>query len=298
MTQPDNSFPTSSANYGSLETWAGKTQQDWQAEQRAPVEAAYGKVFAGLFGGLQTGIAFVESILAYILNTFSQFVIRLAGLATTTFFTTLDEVFGTVISWVGRLFGLIGNANINQYPTVGTYVFGFERTVQFIDIIMIGGGGGGGSAAFFFTGQGGNCGTWVTKTLQRGVDFKADAETFSITVGAGGNGGVNGYGQPGQDTKVEYLNAAGNPRTLTAPGGAYGGPGLTHNPGNPNPHSTGNGAPNTSYRGYPYYGGPDVTYGTSGSAPGGGGGGGLGGPGGSGAHGRVWTVVRSTADEN
>lgn len=291
MTAPDQSFPGSSANYNSLAVWASKTQDDWQAEIRAPHEATYTNIFEGLFAGIQTGISFVTSILSHILNQFSQFVIRLAGLATTTFFATFDDIMNAVVSWTGRVFGLIGNNHVNQYPSVGTYEFGFDSSVKFVDIIMIGGGGGGGAANLFFTGQGGGCASWVTVTLERGVDFHQDATSFGVTVGAGGDPGGNG-----SPSKITYKDPSNTTRTITAPGGPYGGVGASHNPANPNPHSAGQGAPATSYRNLPYYGNSDVGYSTAGSVPGGGGGGGLGGGGGNGGHGRVWLVTRSAND--
>lgn len=48
MTQPDKYVPPGSSNYDGLAAFAGKTQEDWEAENRAAMEARFGDALAGV----------------------------------------------------------------------------------------------------------------------------------------------------------------------------------------------------------------------------------------------------------
>jgi hypothetical protein len=201
------------------------------------------------------------------------------------------------ISNIYNLFGQIGNPNVNQAPS-GDSVFTIPTGTKYIDIIAIGGGGGGGSAFFFGDGQGGMCGTWVTRTLERGVDLSTDATTLTIHNGAGGlGGGSSEDGENGEASTVQYKDTSNVTQTITAPGGAYGASGWGGNSANTNDSSNGVGAPSQVYRNTPYYGGADASPNQPGSVPGGGGGGGSNTVGAPGGRGRVWVVARATDSE-
>lgn len=74
------------------------------------------------------------------------------------------------------------------YNTVGTYTYTLPYWWKYLDIVLIGGGASGqtGSGATNTAGKGGNASSWVTVTLERGVDIPAMATSLTVVVGDGG----------------------------------------------------------------------------------------------------------------
>ncbi|QFP94814.1 minor tail protein [Mycobacterium phage Marshawn] len=179
-----------------------------------------------------------------------------------------------------------------EYEFMGTYTAPVPAWAQYLDLVGVGGGGGGGSSFNFLSGQGGGPGHWAGRTLQRGVDFPADATSVKVVVGGGG--GITGAeGRNGDSSYVQWVDTAGVTQTFVMAGGEYGGQGPNHNPSNPNKTSGGWGSGNFQWRGRTFFGGTDVGQSTGGSWPGGAGGGAApyvqGAPG---ERGAVWVVAR------
>lgn len=166
---------------------------------------------------------------------------------------------------------------------------------RFIDFVIIGGGASGqtGNGSNSYPGLGGNAGSWLGFTLERGVEIPWTSNTANITIGNGGAQPANtDYAQPN----------AGEPTTVSIAGLSpiftYGGLGARSDS-----IRFGKDAPNYTYNGRTYIGGAGGTGSTgddlTGKAPGGGGGGGFGGFFGSrtqgwpGGKGRAWAVFRS-----
>ncbi|QJD50428.1 minor tail protein [Mycobacterium phage Chris] len=183
-----------------------------------------------------------------------------------------------------------------EYEEAGTYTYDVPEWAQYLDIVLIGGGSAGGSSFAFTSGQGGWYGTWASKTLQRGVDFPANARQVTVVVAAGGTI-TGGAGNAGGTSAVTWLDVNGVQQQLVGEGGPWSGQGPTHNGGNPNGHSYGQGAPNYQFRGKTYFGGNDANT-APGSRPGGGG---SGGPpylqGANGGTGCVWVTARQSPDD-
>jgi hypothetical protein len=204
------------------------------------------------------------------------------------------------------LFALCGSAGISgQAPATKLYRSGshtYQVPVWMIagdrfDVVLVGAGGGGNvydipeggvSAAL-----GGDAGTWLSATLVYGVDVPLTTTTFSVVVGAGGQGGivfVDDAGYPGTNSTVTITGYG----TLTAAGGAGGAGDAADDP------SYGQAAGDVTVNGADYIGGAEQeTWYTGGNAPGGGGsiGFNLGDPSfqpgnaGSGANGAVWITA-------
>ncbi|QJD50327.1 minor tail protein [Mycobacterium phage MarkPhew] len=184
----------------------------------------------------------------------------------------------------------------SEYDTAGTYTYQIPAWAVYLDLVAIGGGGGGGSSFAFTTGQGGGYGYWSGKTLQRGVDFPANATQLTVVVGNGG-GITTAEGRNGDPSGVGWVDLNGTTQQLVGAGGAYGGQGPNHNPNNPNGNTAGRGSSNFQWRSKTYFGGTDATY-AGGSFPGGGGSGAApylqgygGGPG------AVWVTARQSPDD-
>ena len=62
MTQPDEEFPTTAANYSSLELFAAKTQEDWEAEQQQDLTGHFADAETG-FLGILTQIPIIGDII-------------------------------------------------------------------------------------------------------------------------------------------------------------------------------------------------------------------------------------------
>lgn len=77
---------------------------------------------------------------------------------------------------------------VSTYTTPGTSTYTLPYWWRYLDIVMIGGGASGqtGNGANGQAGKGGNPATWVTVTLERGVDVPAMATTITVVVGTGG----------------------------------------------------------------------------------------------------------------
>lgn len=77
-------------------------------------------------------------------------------------------------------------AQTQTFTASGTYSLPYWW--RYLDIVMIGGGASGqtGNGANGQAGKGGNPATWVTVTLERGVDVPAMATTITVVVGTGG----------------------------------------------------------------------------------------------------------------
>lgn len=164
------------------------------------------------------------------------------------------------------------------YTASGAYTYTIPTWCNKIDVLVLGGGqgGGGGSAG---NGTGGQCGSWVVTTLQRGVGIPWSTTTITGTVGAGGTAGGAGGGTGG--TGGTSTATATGMTTLSAVGGS-GGTGATN--------VTGASPGNQTLDGITYYGGgTQGNLNNPGRAPGGGGGaGGFASAGGVGAAGQVW----------
>lgn len=184
--------------------------------------------------------------------------------------------------------------------TAGTTVVTIPEWAQFLDVTMIGAGGGGhGGNAATVHGEGGDAGTWVSETLERGVDFPVGATSISVTVGAGGAGGDGSPSLPGGNGGATVREAIASGKAAVTAAGGEGGTLLG------NSISEGDAAGNHTYNGTTYIGGGtaasnSMNQGQTGKSPGGGGGGGAGGfigggwSGGAGGRGGAWVTARQS----
>ena len=150
------------------------------------------------------------------------------------------------------------NYEIKAFETVGEHSWDVPDNVDKVDVLLVGGGGGGGAAR----GGGGGAGELINKT----VDLSSN-DSVDITVGAGGNGGIDQNGINGNNSSFGHLEALGGGGGGMAyyngkDGGSGGGGGTHNNPGGASLADTGIG----SEGGY----GPS-NVGQTGSAGGGGG---------------------------
>ena len=162
------------------------------------------------------------------------------------------------------------------FSTAGAYSYTIPWWCNKVDVILLGAGQGGGGSSGLVTGLGGNCGTWVTKTLVRGVDIPWTTTTITGTVPAAGAGGAGGGGAA--PSAAAATASATGMTSLSAAGGAGGWTG----------NWNGLGPGNTTFNGQTYTGGA-TSANSAGNAPGGGGTGGtFNGGGFPGSRGRVW----------
>lgn len=79
------------------------------------------------------------------------------------------------------------------YNTVGTNTYTLPYWWKYLDIVLIGGGASGqtGNGGNGVAGKGGNASSWVTVTLERGVDIPAMATSLTVVVGDGGDRAPN-----------------------------------------------------------------------------------------------------------
>lgn len=171
------------------------------------------------------------------------------------------------------------NAPISTpFSAAGTFTYDIPYWCTFIDLVLLGGGGGGSNSVGLVAGTGGQAGSFLTVTLQRGVGIPWTTPSISITVGSGGAAATNGGSTTASATGMAPQTGLGGIQ----------GAGM---------HGTTGESPGTvTYQGHTYTGGGAQTFaGFAGNAPGGGGGGG--GPlgaGGAGAAGAAWVVARQT----
>jgi|GEM_PF-989290 len=147
---------------------------------------------------------------------------------------------------------------IEAFETVGEHTWDVPDDVDEVDVLLVAGGGGGGAAR----GGGGGAGELINKT----VDLSSN-DSVDITVGAGGDGGIDQNGINGNNSSFGHLEALGGGGGGMAyengkDGGSGGGGGTHNNPGGTSLAETGIG----SSGGY----GPS-NVGQTGSAGGGGG---------------------------
>jgi len=99
---------------------------------------------------------------------------------------------------------------VHAFENVGSDTFTVNSGGE-VDVLVVGGGGGGGSgqtvcSSNFYNGGGGGAGGLINQTLS------VDAQSFAITVGAGGNGAINNtdnFGEKGDNTTAFGLTALG-----------------------------------------------------------------------------------------
>jgi len=136
----------------------------------------------------------------------------------------------------GLVFAALGGKKF--YTTPGTYTFTVPPGVTTVYVTMCGGGGGGGGGSINYSGgHGGGAGTYFKKPVT-----VTPGATYTITVGAGGAGGVysserlgraggtssfgnllsaTGGGGGGGATR-DYSGSTGAPGTAPGPGGMFG----------------------------------------------------------------------------
>ncbi len=223
-----------------------------------------------------------------------------------------DVAFGSItyatdIPWfgVGIVSGdtptLFFTPRMTNYSTAGSHTYTIPSWANFLDVSVLGGGGGGcgGNGGIGQHGEGGDAGSWVSETLERGVDFPSGATSLTLFVGDGGNGGSPG--DPGAAGQASYRAAiASGKAQVTAAGGPGGdGWGLDTN------YTYGDSPGNHTYGGRTFTGGGrasslGASTGSAGKSPGGGGGGGAAGwfgiawAGGKGGNGGAWVVARQS----
>lgn len=213
-----------------------------------------------------------------------------------------DMTYHEYTPWFGAAAGDVGwhEPVLKEFPDPGTHTYDVPTWAKYVDLAMLPGGAGGRSGDIVGgTGEGGDPGSWLTVTLERGVHFKSTVTTMSIHVGDGGLGGQYGSpvpgsnpGDAGESTTVSYTNPSNTTSTTTAagPNGGQGISGIMD--------KTGHGPGLVSFSGRTFYGGLDQnSYGGNGNSPGGSGAGGsnlFGAPlnAGSGAPGIVWCTAR------
>ena len=188
------------------------------------------------------------------------------------------------------------------YSSPGSFTYTIPSWAKFVDVTLVGAGGGGcrGNAGAALHGEGGEAGSWLSETLERGVDFPVGATSLTIVVGAGGGKGDDDH-WPGYGGAASYRAAiASGKAQITAAGGAGGdGFGLDTN------YIQGDSPGNHTYGGTTFIGGARspsnaASEGGYGRSPGGGGGGGAGGwfglawDGGAGGNGGAWVTARQS----
>lgn len=174
------------------------------------------------------------------------------------------------------------------YTATGAYSYTIPDWCNKIDILVLGGGQGGGGGSVG-NGTGGQCGSWVVTTVQRGVDIPWSTTSITGTVGAGGTAGGAGGGTGG--TGGTSTATATGMTTQSAIGGS-GGVGPTN--------VVGASPGNQTLNGITYYGGgTQSNLNSAGRVPGGGGGaGGFASAGGKGGDGQVWFCAYVDASAN
>src|SRR5699024_2053158 len=109
-------------------------------------------------------------------------------------------------------------------PTSYTYTMpGWAKEGDEVDLIAVGGGGAGQGEQGYNMGQGGDAGTWGSRTLVVGTDI-APGATFNITVGAGGPKQIMYFqnGDPGEDSTISYTDMNNQTQTVIGHGGEGG----------------------------------------------------------------------------
>lgn len=181
--------------------------------------------------------------------------------------------------------------SLTWYPTPGVYNIVVEEWMTHADCAVMGGGGGGASPAWPIAGRGGGAATWQTVTWDLSGMV---GQTITLTVGAGGAGGVDSTGVAGGNSSI----AAPGKTTVTSTGGGGGGRGY--------PTSNGANSSSGTFVGQTLPGaagggqidsGPRYGSGADGVAPGAGGGGtgAAGGTGGKGGNGRALLQLRTAS---
>lgn len=100
MTQPDGATPSSSIT--ALSSFAAKTQDDWEAEIKAPYTNTYTNVLDGLFGGIVHAGSLALSIV-------SEVVRAILGLDPTTFFVSIEQALSALAHFFGQIInGFVG----------------------------------------------------------------------------------------------------------------------------------------------------------------------------------------------
>ncbi|UXE04405.1 minor tail protein [Mycobacterium phage Funsized] len=282
----------------------------------ARVTVAHGDILAFAFRVQGTGTHQIGARFGLVAGDTTQVPQRPSGIRTATYGLVGNltagqaaTIYGGDVPWVA--FGIVTGdvappyyaPRTTTFTTPGWNYYDIPTWAKYVDVIMVGAGGSGhgGDGGLNRSGEGGGAGQWATETLQRGVDFPANATQIAIWVGAGGNAvGKETNGVAGQDTFREAIT--GGKVRVTATGGLRGDQYDTESGAR---SSTGQSPGSITYLGVPYAGGGTASGGNSsngatGSAPGGGGGGGGGGVytvawgGGAGARGGAWAVARQS----
>lgn len=100
MTQPDGATPSNAIT--ALSSFAAKTQDDWEAEIKAPYTHTYTNVLEGLFGGIVHAGSLALSIV-------SEVVRAILGLDPTTFFVSIEQALASLTHFFGQIInGFVG----------------------------------------------------------------------------------------------------------------------------------------------------------------------------------------------
>jgi Concanavalin A-like lectin/glucanases superfamily len=165
-----------------------------------------------------------------------------------------------------------------EFSPAGAFTYDIPYWCTYIDLVLLGGGGGGSNSVGIAAGTGGQAGSFLTVTLQRGIGIPWTTPSISITVGSGGAAATNGGSTTASATGMAPQTGLGGIQGAGMNG------------------TTGESPGTVTYQGQSYTGGvAQIFPGAAGNAPGGGGGGG--GPfgsGGAGAAGAAWVVARQT----
>ena len=101
MTTPNlGSVPEGAANFGSFAAYAAKTEEDWRAQTRQPLDASIDDLLSGLWSDLPTGAA-------YGLTLITELAKKILPLEQIAEWTGIGEVLTALGSWAGDLNGFI-----------------------------------------------------------------------------------------------------------------------------------------------------------------------------------------------
>ncbi|MEZ0355500.1 hypothetical protein [Mycobacterium sp. SA01] len=138
MTQPDDLFPSTTANYDSLAAHAARTQADWEAEMYGNENDRWGNVNTGLRGGLDLNYPLPVAIMRYIAQQLglggALATLDSVGAALNGFWSTLESSANTAganaTTAVNQISSMITNAATGTAAALGTALANTVTNVQ------------------------------------------------------------------------------------------------------------------------------------------------------------------------
>ena len=153
--------------------------------------------------------------------------------------SSFADVGATLVSATGGTESTVGNYKIHTFTSSGNFVVSSTGPLSYM--VLAGGGGGGGSEPGFWTGGGGGAGgfreskspidSYTASPTAATGGITVTAQTYPITVGAGGGPGTNA--NPGDNATRGGTGSPSIFSTITSAGGGGGGKtdGRTNPPG-------------------------------------------------------------------